>query len=98
MLTASSLNKRNGSETATGETPLLEGKPISSMVWMRVGSSNVRCFLGLKSLPTGDDILSAARYLAKDRFKESCVSFGEGLSLGELIIFENNVSGVLGWT
>lgn len=43
-------------------------------------------------------MLSPARYLAKERFKDSCVSFGEGLSLGELMILENNGSGVPSWT
>lgn len=56
----------------------------------------MRCLPGLKSFPTGDDTLSPARYLAKERFKDSCVSFDEGFSLGELIIFENKGSGVPG--
>lgn len=46
----------------------------------------------MKSLPTAGDPLSAARYLAKERFNDSWVSLGDGLIFGELIILEENLS------
>ena len=84
IFTAASLKRRKGSDTATGETPLLDGNPMSSMVCTRVGASYWRCLLGLNSLPTAAELVSFARYLAKDRLRDSCVSFDDGLTLGGL--------------
>lgn len=84
MLTASSENRRNGSDTATGETPLLAGKPISSMVRTGVGPSYCRCSVGLNRLPTASELLSVARYLAKDRLRLAWVSLEDGCTLGGL--------------
>lgn len=45
---ASAVNKGNGSETATGETPVSSGRPISCIVYILDGGVKFRCFSGLK--------------------------------------------------
>jgi len=94
-ITASGVKSGKGSDTASGETPVCSGRPMSFMVKTLAGGAKLRCFSGSKaSLARGGMVLSAGGAVQLDVVAEGIKTSADAMVVWYWCLAQGKLGGV----